>query len=337
LLPERPEAIYLLSRMYEMCKEWQEGYTFAVIGENLKNHNPEQKLITNVEYPGAYGFTFERAVTAWWIGLWDESMFLFRQLQKNSNMQWQHIVVTNNNLNNLAETTAWKSPITYYNSMYEHLKVKFPGANKIERNYSQCYQDMFVLTMLNGKCNGKFLEIGCADPYYGNNTALLEKDFEWTGISIDIDKNSTDKFSEARPNIKTICQDATKINYEDLLQNSFLGSVNNYYELDYLQLDCDPAITTYNTLLQIPFETYKFAVITFEHDNYADQKNEVKIKAQRYLESFGYELVVNNVAPDNFNGYEDWYVHPDLVNREIIEKMKDLSEKSKRADKFMMR
>ena len=45
-----------------------------------------------------------------------------------------------------------------------------------------------------------------------------------------------------------------------------------------MQLDCDPAITTYNTLLKIPFDEHKFAVITFEHDHYHDEKSEVRKK-----------------------------------------------------------
>jgi len=70
-MPERPEAHFLLSKLYEINKEWQEGYTQAVIGENLIDVNPKEKLRTSVDYPGKYVFTFERAVTAWWLGLWD--------------------------------------------------------------------------------------------------------------------------------------------------------------------------------------------------------------------------------------------------------------------------
>ena len=326
LMPKRPEAYYLLSRVYEMNKEWQESYAFAILGENLKDKEPEEKLITNVEYPGAYGFTFERAVTSWWIGLWDESIHLFRQLIKNPNMQWAHIVATQNNLTNLGNSV-WKDPIVYNNSLYEYLRVKFNGASSIKQNYSQCYQDMFVLTMLNGKKEGRFLEIGCAGPYYGNNTALLEKSFGWNGYSIDIDQNAINDFSKER-NSKAICADATKVDYVKLLENET--------DLDYLQLDCDPPIVTYNTLLRIPFETHKFAVITFEHDHYIDEKSDIRNKSRKYLQSFGYELVVNNIAPNKFNSYEDWWVHPSLVSKEIIEKMKCLSDNPKKADEYMM-
>jgi len=322
LMPKRPEGYYLLSRMYEMCKDWQEGYTIAVMGEQLEE--PKEKLITNVEYPGKYALIFERAVTAWWLGLWDESMYLFRQIRKDPTIQWNIAEISKNNLNNLGNSV-WKDPITYYDSFYEHLKVKFAGSENIEKNYSQCYQDMFVLTMLNGKRNGKFLEIGCAGPFYGNNTALLEKQFEWTGISIDIDQNSINEFSNIRAS-KTICADATKIDYNEILDDG---------DYDYLQLDCDPPIVTYNTLLKIPFQNHRFAVITFEHDVYYDENSQVQKKSQKYLTSLGYELVVNNIAPDNHNSYEDWWVHPDLVKRDIIEKMKNISNCAKRADKYM--
>lgn len=326
IMPERPEAHFLLTKLYEVNKEWQEGYTQAMIGENLVYVSPNQKpLKTSVDYPGKYGFTFERAVTAWWLGLWDESMCLFKKLKKNPEIQPMYMQLATNNLNNLAGTI-WKNPIEYTEAYYEHLKVKFPGASIINKNYSQCYQDMFVLTMLNGKRDGIFLEIGCAGPYFGNNTALLEKLFEWTGISIDYDQNFINEFVEARSS-RAICADATKIDYEELLKD--------YDDIDYLQLDCDPAIVTYNVLLKIPFEKHRFAVITFEHDHYMDEDNQVRDKSRKYLESLGYELVVANIAPDNHNSFEDWWVHPDLVNRTIINRMKDTSEVPKRADKYM--
>lgn len=51
----------------------------------------------------------------------------------------------------------WKEPILYTESCYESLKTKFAGASTIKRNFSQCYQDMFVLTMLDGKKRDNFL------------------------------------------------------------------------------------------------------------------------------------------------------------------------------------
>ena len=67
-----------------------------------------------------------------------------------------------------------------------NLKHKFTGSEQIHKNYSQANQDMFVLMMLDGKRNGTFLEIGAHEPINISNTYLLEKDFDWNGISIDI-------------------------------------------------------------------------------------------------------------------------------------------------------
>ena len=84
---------------------------------------------------------------------------------------------------------AWHDPIWYTPKMYEKLKQKFPGAEKIKMNYSQIYQDMFVLTMLDGKKDGYFVEIGSGNPFYGNNTAILGTYYGWKGMAIDKMKN----------------------------------------------------------------------------------------------------------------------------------------------------
>ena len=323
LIPTRPEAYFLLSRIYETNKEWQEAYTIATIGEKLVDDNVN-KLRTDVEYPGKYGFTFEKAVVAWWIGLYDESVHLFRQLNKNPYMLDFYTNAVRINLSNFGITN--KKLILYDDSLYEQLRMKFTGAIDIKSNYAVYYQDMFVLTMLNGKRNGLFLEIGCGDAFYGNNTALLEKEFGWSGISIDIDENIIDNFKMYRNN-KAICYDATKINYKDILDKDIY---------DYLQINCEYAPTSYLALLKIPFETHKFAVITFEHDFYIDEKSEVKEKSRKYLESYGYQLIIGDVSSDKFNSYEDWWVHPDLISNEVINKMKYIKNGVKKADEYML-
>ena len=93
---------------------------------------------------------------------------------------------------------------------------------------------------------------------------------------------------------------------------------------DYLQIDVDPAQISYEVLLKIPFHRIKFRVITFEHDYYVDES--VKEKSRDYLRSFGYQLVVNDVAVNEYDSYEDWWVHPELVNPKIIELLSSNSE-----------
>jgi hypothetical protein len=319
ILPDRPEAYFLLSRLYEVDKEWQECYTYAIMGDRLEDGLP--RLRTNVDYPGRYVFTFERAVAAWWIGLYDESLHLFRQLKKDPTMLPIHIASVQDNLRRL-EFTVWREPLTYYESMYERLRVKFPGARGIERNYSQVYQDMFVLTMLNGKRNGTFLEIGCNDPSLLSNTKLLEE-WGWTGISIDKDAQMTAKW-EGQRKAKVITADAQGLDYDALISHDY----------DYLQIDVDPVLQSLTVLLKIPFEKRKFAVITFEHEGF--KCPEAEERSRRYLRSHGYVMVIGDIAADGYENFEDWYVHPDLVDPAIIERMRDETEGTKRPDKIFL-
>ena len=323
ILPKRHEAYFLLARIYERSKDWQEGYTWSILGQLHATDSPNTQ--TDVEYPGPLGFRFQQAVCAWWVGLWDESLSLFREL-RNTNLPQLYKVAIENNLNKLGANH--KEPMIYDNSKFERLRTKFNGSEKIERNYSQCYQDMFVLTMLNNPTHGTYLEIGSADPYYGNNTALLEQ-LGWNGISIDIDENFVNLFAQNRKNT-VIHTDATKADYDDILTRL------NSNVIDYLQIDCDPPTVSYAALTKIPFWNYKFKVITFEHDAYVDETNSIREKSRKYLESFGYELVVSNIAPDDHSPYEDWWVHPDFVDSRIIQKIKDISNKAKHAEKFML-
>jgi hypothetical protein len=319
LLPKRPEAYFLLARVYERNKDWQECYTLSTIAYDYATDEPN--TISNVEYPGKYGFIFEKAVSGWWIGLMDESLHLFRVLNKNHKLDYIYKVSVQNNLKNLGN---WKSPIKYTKNKYQKLKYKFKNSENLKINYSQCFQDIFILSILDGKRDGTYLEIGCADPLYGNNTALLEKEYGWTGISIDIDSQWSTKWEQQ--NRKCLIENALKINYSELLENNII---------DYLQIDCDPPSISFEVLQKIPFHTHKFRVITFEHDHYNDDTQSIKDKSRKYLQSFGYELVVSNVSPDDYSNYEDWWVHPDLVDRKIINIMKATDDTIKKIDKYI--
>jgi hypothetical protein len=323
LIPDRPEAYFLLSRTYEVNKDWQEAYTWATLGEQLFNNDKTYKeLHSDVEYPGLYGFVFEKAVAGWWIGLYEESLHLFKKLSKRTDMRTVFTEAVRNNLKNLWGT--WKNPIRYDNSMYEKLRFKFNGAIDIERNYSQCFQDMFVLSILDGYQGGKFLEIGCGDPFFGNNTYLLERYFGWAGISIDINPDITEVFAANRKS-RVITHDAVTLDYGSILEGDY----------EYLQIDCDPPIVSLNVLKKIPFEYHKFAVITFEHDFYNGDNSIVREDSRKYLSSFGYKMIVGNIAADKYYAFEDWYVHPDLVDKNIVEKMLSLNDSANKADDYI--
>ena len=331
LLPKRPEAYFLLSKFHEMEKkegDWFLCYMLSSVGLEVCDFNLP-KLEMNINYPGRSGLLFEKAVSSWWCGLCEESKNLFKELLTTYDLDLMHRTAV---INNLQSLNALTTPILnlFNKDKYFKLKEKFPGSEKITQNYSESYQDMFVLTMLNGKTNGTYLEIGAGSPFYGNNTALLEKEFGWSGISLDIDKNSVDAFSKERKN-KCILKDATVVDYSELLTNSKFEK-----NIDYLQLDCDPPETTYKILRSIPFHQYKFAVITYEHDYYCDQSKSFRNKSREYLESLGYIMVVGDIAPDEWRNYEDWWIHPDLISSFILNKMRDSSSVIKNAEAYML-
>lgn len=58
------------------------------------------------------------------------------------------------------------------------------------RSWSQAGQDLFVIAVLQGKRNGRFLEIGANDPICHNNTFVLEQSFNFLGVSVDILENT---------------------------------------------------------------------------------------------------------------------------------------------------
>lgn len=319
LLPERPEVYFLLSQYHEKERDWLEAYVMANLGLARVSNN-EPKLNTfSIGYEGEYVLWFQKAAAAWWTSKMDESRELFQFIKseyKNElNDFYKNLVQKNISDLGSGRDIYFK----YTKELHSKLKYKFPGSETIEKVYGQSAQDLFVLTMLNGKTNGSYLEIGAADPYLGNNTVLLEEKFRWKGLSIDIDKEEVDKFKTKRDN-PIIQKDALKVDYSNLLKEYKFNK-----DVDYLQLDCEPPSTTFEILRKIPFDQYRFAVITFEHDFYADIEEKYRDLSRKYLQARGYKLIAGNVShiqdKVNFNtSFEDWWVHPDLVEEEIIKK-----------------
>jgi len=324
---ERPEAYYHLSRDHQEKQEWHESYTAAVQGLNNLKHKKE--TLTDVDYPGEHALLFQKGVAAWWIGRCDESRHIFQDLLKNWTLEDTFINACHRNLANTRGERFFKLP--YSKDKHQHkLRYQFRNSDKVQKNYSQALQDIFVLSILDGKENGTYIEIGSAGPFSGNNTALLETDFNWRGFSLDIDSEAVEKFNAERKN-KCILLDATKANFNTLIHEYKLGDT-----IDYLQLDIDPSEITYNVLTAIPFNKYKFRVITYEHDYYVDPSLGYRERSRVFLKSKGYKLVVSDIAPDNNSSFEDWWVHPDLVDPKILETMIDTSNKVKAADKYLL-
>lgn len=330
LLPKRPEAYYLMSRLYERTSAYCDGYTLACIGLEVSDFDL-LPLRNSVEYPGKYGLIFEKAVCAWWWGKNMEARALLRYLSEEYHEKMD-AVHTDGVYNNIYKLGIGPESVThkhYNKSRYNELRHKFKGAENINDSHGQVFQDIWVLSMLDGKKNGTYLEIGSAGPFYGNNTALLEQDYGWIGMGIDYDINFVNEYKSKRKN-PIMHSNALTVDYNSVLSGLAIDGV-----VDYLQLDCEPSDITYEIMLKIPFDKFKFRTITYEHDHYQDRTKSYRRKSREFLQSKGYILVANDISPEGGSSFEDWYAHPDLIDPEILSKMTLVDDKIKNAEEYM--
>lgn len=201
------------------------------------------------------------------------------------------------------------------------LKFQFPSIELMDYSRSQIGQDIFVLSLLKGKTNGRYIEIGAHDPIIINNSYILEKFYNWTGVSLDLQQWCIDYFNRQRTN-PAILQDATTADYAEIFKN--LGWTDKV--IDYATVDIEPSIATYHALVKLLDSGYKFSVITFEHANYQDPDGS-REKSREFLTNLGYDLLVPNVRilSDQYE-LEDWWVHPDLVDMNHAEQFRSTSE-----------
>lgn len=212
------------------------------------------------------------------------------------------------------------------------------GANYLKykpNSKSQIKQDLFVLSELNFKTDGFFVEFGATDGVSLSNTYLLEKEFNWKGILAEpgkcwhgpLEKNRTAyiekdcvwnktgedlEFQEADSSTLS-----TVVGFGDTDAHSSTRTTGNSYTvttislndllkkynapkmIDYLSIDTEGS--EYIILNSFNFEDYKFRVITVEH-NYT----ELREKIFKLLSSKGYKRVHTEHSL-----FDDWYVLKD--------------------------
>jgi hypothetical protein len=186
--------------------------------------------------------------------------------------------------------------------------------------YGQAAQDYFVLKCTNQKVNGFFLEIGSHHPIDINNSFLLEKKYNWRGILVDMDPSFEGLYESIRPVSKYFIQDATTIRFgEEMRKLNFPSNV------DYLQIDLEAGngstLQTLENLHSEAMNDFTFAVVTFEHDIYTGDHYNTRQRSRDIFASRGYIRVYSDVKNGGV-AYEDWYVHPSLVDMSFINKIK---------------
>jgi FkbM family methyltransferase len=206
------------------------------------------------------------------------------------------------------------------------------------RSKAQNRQDLFVLSELNFKRAGFFVEFGAAGGIEDSNTYLLEEDFGWRGILAEPARAFHDRLrANRRALISTKCvwseskklltfkeanwaylstvdtfsardswaerrQSGRTYDVETISLTDLLVEFSAPAEIDYLSIDTEG--TELKILQSFDFSKHRFSVITCEHNFTADRE---PIRA--LLEHHGY--LRKRVQ---LSRYDDWYVHRDVRN-----------------------
>lgn len=177
---------------------------------------------------------------------------------------------------------------------------------------SQLGQDILVDKYLNEKTNGYFLDIGASYAVTYSNSCFFEKHRNWKGIAVEIDSQYQDDWAKERPNSIFICNDATNLDYQKLLDEN-----NAPKTIDYLSVDIDPAIATLESLYTVFKTNYHFNLITFETDyGGGDHINPtVRDESREFLIKRDYVLIteINDRGKTWFH-VDDFWVHKSVIN-----------------------
>jgi len=205
--------------------------------------------------------------------------------------------------------------------------LKLFGASK-----AQLWQDLFVLSELEFKKNGFFVEFGAANGIELSNTYILESLFDWTGILAEpakhwnselkknrsafiedrcvwVDSTSTLTFNEtSTPELSTIDsfsngdmhrqsrESGKKYSVDTISFNDLLLKYNAPRDIDYLSIDTEGS--EFVILSSLDFDKFSFKVITCEHA-YTEEREKIKV----LLESHGYIRKYPELS-----AFDDWYV-----------------------------
>lgn len=202
----------------------------------------------------------------------------------------------------------------------------------VRTSKSQLGQDLFVLSELEFKKNGFFVEFGATNGIDLSNTYLLEKEFGWKGILAEParcwhdslrknrnafieescvwkDSNSVLEFNEADfAELSTIDAYSNedlhgrsrhrgrRYEVRTISLNDLLAKYGAPSEIDYLSIDTEGS--ELEILRSLNFERYSFRIISCEH-NFTPAREEI----ERLLAQNGYTRRFEEVS-----SVDDWYV-----------------------------
>tara|TARA_B100001109_G_scaffold254919_1_gene255969 strand:+ start:1216 stop:1893 length:678 start_codon:yes stop_codon:yes gene_type:complete len=193
-------------------------------------------------------------------------------------------------------------------------KIDFKLREKVSHWSSAQGQDYFTQTVLDGKKQGYFVELGSKHPFYKNNTFVMEKIYDWRGLPIDWDIRYKKVWNRTRTDGQVV-EDATKLDYTQYIPKDI--KVVDYLSADLENFATLPAVKKFHE------DGYLAKVVTYEHDFDLEESRE-------HFRFKGYHLMM---IVDEGCEIEDWWVHPDHIDNERFELMKSkFNQEPKRAD-----
>lgn len=212
-----------------------------------------------------------------------------------------------------------------------------PALRLLDKSAAQLRQDLFVLSQLDYKRNGFFVEFGATDGRELSNSWLLEKQFGWTGIlaepariwhaklaenrSCRIDHRcvwsrtgETLRFEETdMPELSSLAGFGANDQHRDLRRTEaaymvetislldLLAAHGAPRDIDYLSIDTEGS--ELHILENFDFSKHRFWIVTCEH-NYGGNR----AKISDLLGRNGYRQVFEKTSR-----FDDWYVHEGLL------------------------
>lgn len=202
----------------------------------------------------------------------------------------------------------------------------------LKKSKSQIKQDLFVLSQMNFKRGGYFVEFGASGGTDGSNTYLLEKEFNWTGILAEparIWQETLRASRTAHISSKCVWRRSGETLMFNQVESPWLSTIDSFSasdswaarrkrgctyevetvtlqdllaefsaprEIDYLSIDTEGS--EFDILESFDFSKYRISVITCEH-NFTPARQSI------------HDLLVRNgyvKKYEELSQFDDWYV-----------------------------
>jgi hypothetical protein len=167
VLPNRPEAYYLLAKFHNKREQWSDTYLAATQGLTLTEKNLPP-FRNDIGYVGEYTLLYEKAVSGWWWGKSEESRKILLDLKNNYSLTEEYKILVNDSL--IAEGIKLNENLNQY-KLSEIFNSDIYNTDKNDLGYiDNFYEDLFESIKNNPI---KMMEIGV----YNGGSIKLWKDY----------------------------------------------------------------------------------------------------------------------------------------------------------------